>query len=168
MATGAARTPRSGTPTPAGGSPGAWSGTPTTRRCESCRAGRSSPTTCCQSRRRGRAPPPRRGRQQDVWRPPAGRGPARGEPPRRRGRLRLDRRGRGRRRRGGGSALLVTHAVREAVYLSDRVYVMSPRPGQMVAEVAVQRAADGSLDALTLARCEEEVLAALHLEAARP
>ena len=69
---------------------------------------------------------------------------------------------------GSEAALLVTHDVREAVYLSDRVYVMSPRPGQMVAEVAVQRAADGSLDALTLARCEEEVLAALHLEAALP
>jgi len=38
---------------------------------------------------------------------------------------------------GSVSALFITHSVSEAVYLSNRVLVMSPRPGRMVAEVDV-------------------------------
>ncbi|HEX5368535.1 MAG TPA: ABC transporter ATP-binding protein [Dehalococcoidia bacterium] len=65
---------------------------------------------------------------------------------------------------GSEAALLVTHDVREAVLLSDRVYVMSPRPGRIVAEIAVPHEGAGP-DAVALARYEEQVLAALHLEA---
>jgi ABC-type nitrate/sulfonate/bicarbonate transport system ATPase subunit len=67
-------------------------------------------------------------------------------------------------RSGSEAALLVTHDVREAVLLSDRVYVMSPRPGQIVAEVAVPRGRDGSIDAMAATRCEYAVLSALDVE----
>ena len=67
-------------------------------------------------------------------------------------------------RTGSEAALLVTHDVREAIYLSDRVYVMSPRPGSIVAAFDVPRGADGSLDALAGAGLEQAVLQALHLE----
>jgi ABC-type nitrate/sulfonate/bicarbonate transport system ATPase subunit len=67
-------------------------------------------------------------------------------------------------RLGSEAAVLVTHDVREAVLLSDRVYVMSPRPGHVIAEVGVDRGPDGVLDAARLARAEEAVMQALHVQ----
>ncbi len=68
---------------------------------------------------------------------------------------------------GSQGALLVTHDVREAVVLSDRIYVMSPLPGTIVDEFPV-RPNGIEPDATRRAELEEQVLAALHLENVAP
>jgi ABC-type nitrate/sulfonate/bicarbonate transport system ATPase subunit len=68
---------------------------------------------------------------------------------------------------GSQGALLVTHDVREAVVLSDRIYVMGPLPGTITGEVAV-RPGGADPDAAQRAALEQEVLSALHLERVAP
>jgi len=50
------------------------------------------------------------------------------------------------------TAFLVTHSIPEAVILSDTVYVMRPRPGRVVEEVAIDLPRPRTLDMITTPR----------------
>jgi NitT/TauT family transport system ATP-binding protein len=52
-------------------------------------------------------------------------------------------------RQTGKSAILITHSIEEAVFLSERVLVMSPRPGTIVDEIVVQLGAERNLKDLS-------------------
>lgn len=71
----------------------------------------------------------------------------------------------------GTTTLLVTHSVSEAVLLSDRVIVLSPRPAEVVADIAIPlprpRGADMALSEAAGALIEEVFAALSKGEAAR-
>jgi NitT/TauT family transport system ATP-binding protein len=53
------------------------------------------------------------------------------------------------------SVLFITHSIAEAVFLSDRVLVMSPRPGRITLEVRVHEARPRTLESLASPRMLE-------------
>jgi ABC-type nitrate/sulfonate/bicarbonate transport system ATPase subunit len=60
-------------------------------------------------------------------------------------------------RETGTTILLVTHDVEEAVFLSERIYVLSSHPGRVVEEIAVPFGAARTRDVLRDPRCHELV-----------
>jgi len=71
-------------------------------------------------------------------------------------------------RRRHATAMLVTHDIEEAVFLSDRIFVMSRRPGRIVEEVPVNLPADrdpsmrSKLEFFEAAKRVRERLLAMH------
>jgi NitT/TauT family transport system ATP-binding protein len=57
--------------------------------------------------------------------------------------------------RSGKTVLFITHSIPEAVYLSDRVLVMSPRPGRIVDSVPIDLPRPRSVETMAAARFGE-------------
>ena len=71
--------------------------------------------------------------------------------------------------RAGSTIVLVTHSIAEAILVADRVVILSPRPGRVVADVPVELPRPRSitdLDAAVVARTDREIRRRLGAEAA--
>jgi sulfonate transport system ATP-binding protein len=66
---------------------------------------------------------------------------------------------------GGGTMIMITHDVEEAVYLSDKVVIMSSRPGAIRKVIPVPLARQRDRASYDFVRLKEEVLKEFHLHA---
>ncbi|MDR1184103.1 MAG: ABC transporter ATP-binding protein [Coriobacteriales bacterium] len=68
----------------------------------------------------------------------------------------------------GSTMLLVTHDVDEAVYLSDRIVIMTPRPGRISEIIEVEIGRPRSRNDPDFLRLRSSILETLHLAGSRP
>jgi ABC-type nitrate/sulfonate/bicarbonate transport system ATPase subunit len=66
--------------------------------------------------------------------------------------------------RTGSTVLFITHNVREAALLGDRVFVMTPSPGRIKSEIPVPLRRPRDLDTHAVADFASEIRAALQHE----
>ena len=66
------------------------------------------------------------------------------------------------------STLLVTHDVEEAIVLADRILVMQPHPGRIIAELHLDLPLDDRREAAGFEAIKKQLLQSLKLAAARP
>jgi ABC-type nitrate/sulfonate/bicarbonate transport system ATPase subunit len=59
--------------------------------------------------------------------------------------------------------LLVTHDIDEAIYMSDRIMIMTPRPGRIERTIAVTLARPRQRDSQDFLRLRSDILNFLHL-----
>jgi len=65
----------------------------------------------------------------------------------------------------GKTMLLITHDIEEALYLADRLYVMSHRPGRILREIVLDQERPRSRGDARFVQLREEVLSLLHIAA---
>jgi len=62
-----------------------------------------------------------------------------------------------------GTMLLVTHDIDEAIYMSDRIVIMTPRPGRIERIIAVELARPRQRNSVEFLRLRGDILEFLHL-----
>jgi ABC-type nitrate/sulfonate/bicarbonate transport system ATPase subunit len=68
----------------------------------------------------------------------------------------------------GTTMLLVTHDIDEAIYMSDRIVIMTPRPGRIEHTIAIELERPRQRDSAAFLRFRSEILQMLHFTGRAP